>query len=80
MRSYYKVFDLIAYIGGIFYCIIMLFSLVKQLSVIEFEMNFETECFRNAEIKKLSFREYMKQLIYRTVKETKWRFDWGVAE
>lgn len=80
MRSYYKVFDLIAYIGGIIYCIIMLFFLVKQLSVIEFEMNFATECFRNAEMKKLSFREYMKQLIYRTVKETKWRFDWAVAE
>jgi len=68
MRSYYKIFDLIAYIGGIIYCIIILFSLVKHLSIIEFELNFATECFRTAEIKKLSFREYMKQLIYSSVK------------
>jgi hypothetical protein len=79
IRSYYKIFDLIAYIGGIIYCIIILFCLVKHLSVIEFELNLATECFRIAEIKKLSFREYIKQLIYSIFKQTKWKFNWAVA-
>lgn len=40
MRSYYKVFDLIAYLGGIVYGLIVLLFFVRKLSQIEFQLNF----------------------------------------
>ena len=39
-RSYYKIFDLLAYMGGVVYGIIILFFFIRNLSKLEFELNF----------------------------------------
>lgn len=64
MRSYYKMFDLLAYMGGIVYGILIMLFFIKNFSKIEFELNFAAEYFRIADSKSITFRGYLKQLIY----------------
>jgi len=79
MRSYYKVFDLVAYIGGLIYGILILLFFLRNLSKIEFELNFAAEYFRIPDSKAITFRGYLKQLAYQILKHTCLKPDWGLA-
>lgn len=79
MRSYYKLFDLVAYLGGLVYGIMLLLFFIRNFSRIEFELNFASECFRMADSKAINFRAYLKQLLYQLLKFTKCKPDWRMA-
>jgi len=63
-RSYYKIFDLVAYLGGVVYGILILLFFIRNFSRIEFELNFAAEYFRVADSKAITFRGYLKQLFF----------------
>ncbi len=63
-RSFYKIFDLVAYMGGIVNGILILLFFIRNFSKIEFELNFAAEYFRVADSKLITFRGYIKQLFY----------------
>lgn len=78
-RSYYKIFDLVAYLGGLVYGILILLFFIRNFSKIEFELNFASEYFRITESKTITFRGYLKQLFYGLLKNTPWKPDWRMA-
>lgn len=73
-------FDLLAYLGGMVYGIILLLFFLRNLSRVEFELNFAAEYFRISDSREISFRGYFKQMIYEMLKSTRWKPDWRMAE
>jgi len=78
LRSYYKVFDLIGYMGGTIYGVFILFVFIKHLSKVEFELYFMSEYLRKAKYKIGSFHSLLSQVVYGILKNTILRPEWVI--
>ncbi len=78
-RSYYRLFDLLSYMGGVVYGFFLLFFFFEYIIKMEFRMSFAAQYFRNRDSKTYTLISMFKQGVYYILKDTRWKPDWKVA-
>lgn len=75
-RSFLKLLDAVAYVGGIFTSILALFFFMGLYGRYHFEMKFAEYYFNSKEARDLGFFSWVKQTVYNALSSTPLKPEW----
>lgn len=78
-RSYLRLFDVVAYVGGVFQSVVILFWFVRVFLAERLALEMAKLCFKTAEAKNYHLGSFAKQTVFRTLKWINCEPRWELA-